>query len=333
MDVRYLIIIFILLLCGTNIPIVSADFHFPFAKAYRSVKPKIKAFHFPTGSLSFSLTEADDTDNLNTANLILTAEPSSLATTQKLQISFIPSEQISASNRYTVACLFDISSSMGEYIAWHELLEFIRELVDYQKTDIDLNFIFYADTATVFPLSNHQEKSQLHTYLQNLSPQGGTNLELAFMTLGQYTEHARQKVQRVLLFSDGQPTLGKVDFPYFQNIAQTLLTNLIQLDVFYTGYQNPPPILNVLTETTGGTIFNFSALPRQLLAEIQSPLTAKAHLRLYPSTASETSFFIALNSSVWKKTILLTAHRQQKLTMSFELSFPTMDVYQGECEF
>jgi hypothetical protein len=158
---------------------------------------------------------------------------------------------------------------------------------------------------------------------------------LAFEALGQRMErYGAGMVKKVILFSDGRPTLGKVDFAHFREVGRVLQANNVELDVFYTGEQeNPAPLLTEMVENTGGNLYHFLENPRRLLSEIQTPLINRGRLHIFFPKQAEKIFFVPVSSGIWTENILPEGPKNKKPSFRFEFHVSPGDVYKGECEF
>lgn len=155
-----------------------------------------------------------------------------------------------------VAVVLDRSGSMGMQDKMSHAQAAARELVSGLQAEDRVSFITFSDQAVrVLPLSPPTDRDWLFGAIDSIVPHGGTNLYDGLrMGLDEITRGADpERVNRVLLLSDGQATVGNTRPEDLSALAGSLLESNISVSTVGVGVDYNEDLLAAMADRGNGS--------------------------------------------------------------------------------
>lgn len=154
-----------------------------------------------------------------------------------------------------LALVIDRSGSMsGEKIA--QARRAALRLVDLLDENDRLAIVHYGSDVRAFPgaFANPENKDRMRRYIRNISDEGGTNIGDGLMAGKAQLDVARSDftVNRLLLLSDGQPTVGITSERGLVNVASRLRAAGITITSLGVGADFNEDLMQRLADVGGG---------------------------------------------------------------------------------
>lgn len=189
--------------------------------------------------------------------------------------------QAGARQPLNISAVIDRSGSMaGPKLAYTKTA--IRFLVDQMEGDDYLSLVAFDDQVSLlFPAGHVVQKDALKAHVAGLCEGGSTNLSGGMITgYREVRRHlAKERLNRVLLLTDGQANVGVTDPALLVQKVKELREQSIQLSALGLGADFNEDLLTAMAEAGGGEfhfIENPDQIPAIFAAELQGLLATAA---------------------------------------------------------